>query len=37
MINVTSVVILDNPTKFTNPFQFEISFDCNGKLDDGKK
>eukprot|EP01091_Cochliopodium_minus_P010303 TRINITY_DN2694_c0_g1_i1.p1 TRINITY_DN2694_c0_g1~~TRINITY_DN2694_c0_g1_i1.p1 ORF type:complete len:153 (+),score=26.78 TRINITY_DN2694_c0_g1_i1:244-702(+) len=34
MINCNSVQILDNPTKFTNPFQFEISFDCNRKLDD---
>lgn len=36
MINITAVQVLDNPTKFTNPFQFEITFDCNGALDDGK-
>jgi len=28
LINVTNVEILDNPTKFTNPFQFEITFEC---------
>lgn len=27
-INVTNVVVLDNPTAFTNPFQFEITFEC---------
>jgi len=27
-INVTNVQILDNPTQFTNPLQFEISFEC---------
>lgn len=28
LINVTDVQVLDNPTKFTNPFQFEITFEC---------
>jgi hypothetical protein len=28
LINVTNVQVLDNPTKFTNPFQFEITFEC---------
>jgi len=27
-IVVTNVEVLDNPSKFTNPFQFEIIFDC---------
>lgn len=27
-IVVTNVEVLDNPSKFTNPFQFEIVFDC---------
>jgi len=28
LINVTHVEVLDNPTRFTNPFQFEITFEC---------
>ena len=27
--------ILDNPTNFQNPFQFEITFECLQELDDG--
>lgn len=27
-IVVTNVEVLDNPCKFTNPFQFEVIFDC---------
>ena len=27
-------VVLDNPTCFTNPFQFEITFECLQELDD---
>jgi len=27
-INVTSVNVLDNPSKVTNPLQFEIQYDC---------
>lgn len=29
-------VVLDNPTSFMNPFQFEITFECLQELDDGK-
>lgn len=28
-VEVRNVVVHDNPTKFTNPFQFEIEFDCH--------
>lgn len=28
-------VVLDNPTSFLNPFQFEITFECLQELDDG--
>jgi len=28
------MVVLDNPTCFTNPFQFEITFECLQELDD---
>jgi len=31
-IKVTNVQILDNPTSFTNPLQFEISFECVREL-----
>jgi len=31
-ISVTNVQILDNPTRFTNPLQFEISFECIREL-----
>ena len=24
LVNVTNVIVLDNPTVFTNPFQFEV-------------
>ena len=27
--------VLDNPTCFLNPFQFEITFECLQELDDG--
>jgi hypothetical protein len=29
------VTVLDNPTHFTNPFQFEITFECLEPLNDG--
>ena len=29
-------VVLDNPTTFMNPFQFEITFECLQELEDGK-
>eukprot|EP00244_Chara_vulgaris_P012625 TRINITY_DN6751_c0_g1_i1.p1 TRINITY_DN6751_c0_g1~~TRINITY_DN6751_c0_g1_i1.p1 ORF type:complete len:196 (+),score=26.50 TRINITY_DN6751_c0_g1_i1:104-691(+) len=28
VINVTNVTVLDNPTLFLNPFQFEIAYEC---------
>ena len=34
-VNVTNVSVLDNPSNFTNPFQFEITFECLAKLDHG--
>ncbi|KAG0599849.1 hypothetical protein M758_12G182800 [Ceratodon purpureus] len=27
-VNVTNVAVLDNPSMFKNPFQFEISYEC---------
>jgi len=30
-------VVLDNPTHFQNPFQFEITFECLQELEDGMR
>jgi histone chaperone ASF1 len=35
-VNVTNVTVLDNPSMFLNPFQFEISYECLAPLKDGK-
>ena len=32
----TVQVVLDNPTNFRNPFQFEITFECLQELEDGE-
>mmetsp|Transcript_1609 Transcript_1609/g.2476 ORF Transcript_1609/g.2476 Transcript_1609/m.2476 type:complete len:261 (-) Transcript_1609:162-944(-) len=34
LVNVVNMNVLDNPTCFTNPFQFEITFECLQELDD---
>lgn len=34
-VNVTHVTVLDNPTSFMNPFQFEICFECFYPIPDG--
>lgn len=34
LVNVTNVHVLDNPTTFLNPFQFEITFECLQELQD---
>lgn len=31
-VHVCNVVVLDNPSQFVNPFQFEITFECNEDL-----
>ena len=35
-INVTSVEVLDNPTQFGNPLQFEIQYECLYQLAHGE-
>ena len=35
-VQVTNVTVLDNPTAFFNPFQFEITFECLQNLENGK-
>lgn len=32
VVNVTSINVLDNPCAFSNPFQFEITFECMQEL-----
>ena len=34
-VQVTNVTVLDNPTAFFNPFQFEITFECLEDLQTG--
>lgn len=34
-VNITNVTVLDNPTAFLSPFQFEISYECLVPLEDG--
>ncbi|CAM8886106.1 unnamed protein product [Rhodiola kirilowii] len=33
-VNITNVAVLDNPSAFLNPFQFEISYECLVPLKD---
>ncbi|KAF0700930.1 Aste57867_8578 [Aphanomyces stellatus] len=33
-VTLTNITVLDNPTAFTNPFQFEVTFECAHPLDD---
>lgn len=34
-VNISNVVVLDNPSPFQNPFQFEITFECLEDLPEG--
>lgn len=35
-INITAITVLDNPTLFVNPFQFEIQYECLQDLQHGE-
>ena len=35
-VQVTNVTVLDNPSPFLNPFQFEVTFECFEDLPEGK-
>lgn len=35
VVNILNIQVLDNPTRYTNPFQFEITFECTSPLKDG--
>ncbi len=37
LVNILNVNVLDNPSHFLNPFQFEITFECLQELQDGMK
>eukprot|EP00601_Ochromonadales_sp_CCMP2298_P020303 CAMPEP_0173296064 /NCGR_PEP_ID=MMETSP1143-20121109/14750_1 /TAXON_ID=483371 /ORGANISM="non described non described, Strain CCMP2298" /LENGTH=219 /DNA_ID=CAMNT_0014235869 /DNA_START=73 /DNA_END=729 /DNA_ORIENTATION=- len=34
LVNIINVAVLDNPSSFTNPLQFEITFECLQELPD---
>ena len=34
-VTLTNITVLDNPTAFTNPFQFEVTFECAQQLEAG--
>ncbi|KUF95296.1 Carboxypeptidase B2 [Phytophthora nicotianae] len=34
-VTLTNITVLDNPTAFTNPFQFEVTFECAQPLEAG--
>lgn len=36
IVSITQVNVLDNPTHFANPYQFEITFECIAPLAAGK-
>jgi len=36
LVNVMNINVLDNPTVFINPFQFEITFEAKEALPDGE-
>lgn len=36
LVNITNVMVMDNPTSYLNPFQFEVTFECLQELQDGK-
>lgn len=35
-VQVLNVAVLDNPSPFGNPFQFEITFECMEDLPEGQ-
>ncbi|WAQ82348.1 hypothetical protein PtA15_2A665 [Puccinia triticina] len=34
IINITDIVVLENPAKFTDPYRFKITFECIAPLED---
>lgn len=36
LVNILDIKVLNNPAAFTSSFEFEITFECNAPLEDGK-
>lgn len=36
LVSLLNVQVLNNPAKFTEPYKFEISFECLEELKNGK-
>jgi len=36
-VQLANVAVLDNPSPFLNPFQFEVTFECIEELKEGAK
>lgn len=34
-VQLSNVAVLDNPSPFLNPFQFEVTFECIEELKEG--
>lgn len=34
-VQIGNVIVLDNPSSFLNPFQFELTFECIEELKEG--
>jgi hypothetical protein len=37
LVNVSNVVVHNNPAQFLAPFQFEVTFECSMELQDGTR
>lgn len=35
-VQLCNITVMDNPSPFLNPFQFEITFECIEELKEGK-
>lgn len=36
-VQLANVAVLDNPSPFLNPFQFEVTFECIEELKEGER
>lgn len=34
-VQLCNIIVMDNPSPFSNPFQFEITFECIEELKEG--
>ena len=37
VINITDIIILNNPGRFDDPYTFKITFECMSELSDGRQ